>query len=95
MAQADDTIEYIDVVDVPKQVHRVRKQLWNGTAWEDTYHYRIHKPISAEERNWLFATFGPAGVYKLGQFWSCNYSANHTVMDESIYMMYCLKWGNR
>jgi hypothetical protein len=94
MAQADDAVEYIEIVDIPDWVHRVRKRLWDGESWRETYHYRVHKRISIEERNWLLATFGPSDVYKLGQFWSCNYS-NYTVMDEPIYMMYCLKWGNR
>jgi hypothetical protein len=95
MAQVDDEIEYIEIVDLPNWVHRVRKQLWNGESWQDTHHYRMHKSISAEERAWLFKIFGPANVYKLGQFWSCSHAANYTVMDEPIYMMYCLKWGNR
>jgi hypothetical protein len=95
MDTANNAIELIEVIDVPDQVRRVRKQLWDGSSWRETYHYRMHKRISAEERAWLFETFGPADVYKLGRFWSYNYAAKYTVMDEPIYMMYCLKWGNR
>jgi len=95
MAQADDAIEYIEVVDVPNSVRRVRKQMWDGTSWQETHHYRVHKHLSTKERAWLVETFGPADVYKLGQFWSFKYAQDYIVMDEPIYMMYCLKWGNR
>jgi hypothetical protein len=95
MAQDDDTIEYIEVIDVPDSVRRVRKQMWNGARWQETTHYRVHKHLNTKERAWLLATFGPADVYTLGQFWSYNYAADYVVMDEPIYMMYCLKWGNR
>jgi len=95
MAQADDAVEYIEVVDVPNSVRRVKKQMWDGTNWQQTHHYRVHKHLSTKERAWLLATFGPADVYKLGQFWSFKYAHDYTVMDEPIYMMYCLKWGNR
>ena len=97
MTQVDDKIEYIDieVVNDPVGVHRVRKQMWDGVSWRETTHYRVHNTMGDKERAWLFKTFGPANVHKLGQFWSCSHAANYTVMDEPIYMMYCLKWGNR
>jgi hypothetical protein len=95
MATADNEIEYIEVLDVPNWAHRVRKQMWDGETWQKTNHYRVHKHLNTNERAWLLATFGPADVYKLGQFWSYNYVPDYIVMDEPIYMMYCLKWGNR
>jgi len=97
MVQENDEITYIDieVVNDPNSVHRVRKQMWDGTRWQETTHYRVHSIMGAEQQAWLRNTFGPADVHKLGQFWSYRYSANYTVMDEPIYMMYCLKWGNR
>jgi hypothetical protein len=95
MVQENDAIEYIEVVDVPDSVRRVKKQMWDGTNWRETHHYRVHKHLSTKERAWLSETFGPAGVYKLGQYWSYNYAADYIVMDEPIYMMYCLKWSNR
>jgi hypothetical protein len=95
MDTANNEIEYIEVVDVPDSVRRVKKQMWNGASWQETHHYRVHKHLSTKERAWLVETFGPADVYKLGQFWSFKYAQDYIVMDEPIYMMYCLKWGNR
>jgi hypothetical protein len=95
MDTANNEIEYIEVVDVPNSVRRVKKQMWDGISWQETHHYRIHKHLNTNERAWLLATFGPADVYKLGQFWSFKYAHDYIVMDEPIYMMYCLKWQGR
>ena len=88
----DDYIEYIDIEAVP-EVQRVRKQLWNGDRWVETYHYRIPRQMRSRERDWLYETFGAANVYRLGRFWSSSHAANYTVMDEQVYMMYTLKWS--
>jgi hypothetical protein len=90
----NDKIEYMEIVDPMPEVQRVRKQLWNGTQWVETAHYRIPRQITNQERDWLYATFGAANVYKLGRFWSSSHAANYTVMDEQVYMMYTLKWSN-
>jgi hypothetical protein len=89
----DDYIEYIDVDAVPRVI-RVRKQLWDGSRWVETAHYRIPRQMTNPERDWLYDTFGAANVYQLGRFWSCSHAANYTVMDEQVYIMYTLKWSN-
>jgi hypothetical protein len=94
MTQVDDEIAYIEIVDPTPAVVRVRKQLWDGSQWVETAHYRIPKQMTNRERDWLYATFGAANVYRLGQFWSSSHAANYTVMDEQVYMMYTLKWSN-
>ena len=93
MAQVDDEIAYIEIVDPAPGVVRVRKQLWNGNQWVETAHYRIPRQVTSRERDWLYETFGAPNVYRLGRFWSSSPAANYTVMDEQVYMMYTLKWS--
>jgi hypothetical protein len=94
MAQVDDKIAYIEVHEPVPGAHRVRKQLWDGSQWVETTHYRIPRQVTGQERDWLYTTFGAANVYKLGRFWNCSHAADYTVMDEQVYMMYTLKWSN-
>jgi hypothetical protein len=94
MAQVDDEIKYIEVHEPVPVVQRIRKQLWDGNRWVETAHYRILKQMTNRERDWLYATFGAANIYRLGRFWSCSHAANYTVMDEQVYMMYTLKWSS-
>jgi hypothetical protein len=93
MAQVDDEIAYIEIVNPIPEVQRVRKQLWDGSQWVETAHYRIPRQMTNRERDWLYATFGAPNVYRLGRFWSARHTANYTVMDEQVYMMYTLKWS--
>ena len=93
MAQVNDEIAYIEMADLAPAVVRVRKQLWDGAQWVETFHYRIPRQMSSRERDWLYAAFGAANVYRLGQYWSYSRGGDYTVMDEQVYMMYTLKWS--
>jgi len=95
MAQDDDTIEYIEAVDVPDQVRRVRKQVWDGEKFVPITVYRIKGWPGMEAENWLLESFGHSGVYKNGRYWDYSRSGDFTVMDEKVYVWYQMKWGNR
>jgi hypothetical protein len=95
MAQADDEFEYIEAVDVPDQVRRVKKQVWNGEKFVPITVYRIKGWLGMEQENWLLKSFGHAGVYRDGKFWDYSRAGNFTVMDEKVYVWYQMKWGNK
>ena len=95
MAQADDAIEYIEVIDVFDQVRRVQKQVWDGEKFVLITMYRIKGWPGMEVENWLLDTFGHAGIYKNGKFWDYSRAGDFTVMDEKVYVWYQMKWGNK
>lgn len=93
MAQtSDQSIEYVNMYDVQDKVRRVRKTQWNGTDWQDTVQYRFDRALSTAEREWLQKTYGRSGVHRPGVYWASNRFI--TVMDEQIYMIFCLKFGS-
>jgi hypothetical protein len=95
MAQTDDAIEYIAVIDVPEQVRRVQKQVWDGEKFVPITMYRIKGWPGMEQENWLLNSFGHPGIYRDGKFWDYSRAGDFTVMDEKVYVWYQMKWGNK
>jgi hypothetical protein len=95
MTQANDEIEYIEAVDVPDSVRRVKKQVWDGEKFVPITVYRIKGWPGMAAENWLLDSFGHAGVYRDGKYWDYSRAGDFTVMDEKVYVWYQIKWGNR
>jgi hypothetical protein len=95
MAQDDDTIEYIEVIDVPDQVRRVRKQVWDGEKFVPMTLYRIKGWPGMAAENWLLSSFGHPGIFRDGKYWDYSRAGDFTVMDEKVYVWYQMRWGNK
>ena len=86
-------IEYVDrEVTLPPPV---KKLVWDGEKFVPMTLYRVAHAPSDQERNWLWRTYGPAGVYINGNFWDYSQAGNFTVMDEKVYTWFQMKWGNK
>lgn len=48
-----------------------------------------------EQRQWLIATFGPAGRFLAGRYWDYSKSGDYAMMDEKVYAWFSVKWGQR
>lgn len=84
-------VEYVDVeVTLPKPV---KKQVWDGEQFVPMTLYRLPGLMGRERYDWMVATFGPAGIYKAGQYWDHSRAGSFAVMDEKLYMWYQMKWS--
>ena len=89
-------IEYVDVVVTPGPRLPVKKQMWNGTEFVPILTYRLDKTVfTTEQFTWLHKTFGVFGVQKAGQYWDYSRAGHFVVMDEKVYVMFLMKWGNK
>ena len=80
-------VEYIEVEIAPPSV--VKKQVWDGGKFVSVTQYRNTGILSTEQKDWLFKTFGQKGAR-----WNFTDSGRFYVMDDQVYMMFKLKWGN-
>ncbi len=85
-------VEYVDKV-IP-QPRFVNKQIWNGTEFVHVKICRCAIP-SLEQRQWLVATFGPAGHSRSGSYWDYSLAGAYAMMDEKIYTWFQMKWGKQ
>jgi hypothetical protein len=88
---------WTQVIDVDTTVEArsaptVTKKVWNGTDFVEVTYRRCGIP-TLEQRQWLVATFGPAGSFRVGQYWNYSNSGNYAMMDEQVYTWFKLKWG--
>ena len=89
----EQKIEYVDVeVTLPPPV---KKQVWNGTEFVPMTLYRHKGLLDKDEEAWIKKTFGPAGVYKDGQYWDYTRSGAYTIMDGKVYTWFQMKWGSK
>jgi hypothetical protein len=86
----DDPIDVVDMV--PRRSWDVRKQMWNDQTrqFEEVRLWHVTNFKSAQV-DWLTANYGVANRYNKGAYWSQVQS--RLVMDEAVYICYCLKWG--
>lgn len=88
-------IEYVDAeVTLPPPV---KKQVWDAEKNEfvPMTLYRLFGLMPQEQLDWMATSFGPAGIYKAGRYWSHSRAGAFAVMDEKLYMWHQMKWGNK
>ena len=86
-------IEYVDAeFTLPPPV---KKQVWDGEQFVPITLYKIKVLPNDAAQNWLFKTFGPAGIHQDGRYWEYSKAGDFTVMDEKVYAWYQMKWNNR
>jgi hypothetical protein len=86
-------VEYQEVeVTLPPPV---RKQVWNGTEFVTVTLYRKLGHLEMKHRDWLVAQFGQPNQYFAGRYWDTSRTGLFTVMDEQVYMWFCMKWGKQ
>ncbi len=73
----------------------VRKKIWNGHEFVSVTLYRKIGNITAEQHDWLIRKFGPPNQYIAGHYWDTSRTGLFTVMDEQVYMWFCLKWSKQ
>jgi hypothetical protein len=87
---SDDTIDYVDMV--PRRTWEIRKQMWNDDTqqFEEIRLWHVTK-FSLTQTDWLTHNYGVPNRYAKGRYWS--QIQNRLIMDEAVYICYCLKWG--
>ena len=86
-------IEYIDeTIVLPPPI---KKQVWNGTEFVPFLMYCSKGTLSAQQKEWLWKTYGKPGVYEYGRHWNYSNSGDITYMDDKVYMFYTMKWKTK
>jgi sensor c-di-GMP phosphodiesterase-like protein len=86
-------IEIVNAVPA-NNVRAVTKKIWDGADFVELKLVRTGIPTQ-EQREWLYKTYGPSGVYIAGRFWDYSKAGDYAMIDEKIYMMLMLKWGRK
>ena len=86
--------QIVDVYSEPRarSAPTVTKQVWNGNDFVEVTYHRCAIP-TLEQRQWLIATFGPAGSWRAGQYWDYSNAGAYAMMDEKVFTWFRMRWA--